>query len=77
MAMSTNRGFHRIGVVLGIIIAAPAVPLLAIAAYGLMKHDENLMSYAVIGFPLLLLAGAAYGFVRSIGWIVNGFSKSD
>ena len=59
-----NRGFHRLGLVLGVILTAAVLASASIANDGL--YFQAMLTGAVLGL-------AFYGLMRSFGWIILGF----
>ncbi|EIO8739106.1 hypothetical protein LRG41_001624 [Salmonella enterica] len=82
MSNKVSRGFHRIGLVVAAIVFVVAV------IFNLSSYSSSVSSngYPVRGVPFSLIlelissfiiAAIIYGFIRLIGWAVNGFSGGD
>ncbi|ECG1720997.1 hypothetical protein D8Z03_25350 [Salmonella enterica] len=82
MNNKVSRGFHRIGLVVAAIIFVVAV---------IFTLSSNSASVSADGYPArgvpfslildlissFIIAAVVYGFIRLIGWAVNGFSGGD
>jgi hypothetical protein len=77
--MSRKRGIRRLALVLGLVCAVPVVCFLLFAASDDFNKGANMwmsdLGYiALIGGVVFLLA---WGSVRLIGWIIDGFAGSE
>ena len=62
-----NRGFHRVGLVLGTIV---------LLIGGLLAWGNWNYNVSEIAVNTLVTALAVYAFFRAIGWIIGGFMSS-
>ena len=81
-ARRIKTGFHRIGVVLAVLLIVPGAVSIAIGAYlgfagrndasGALGFDAS----EALGFGAALVGAAAllYAAARALGWIIAGFA---
>jgi hypothetical protein len=75
-AQRIKTGFHRIGVVLGLLSLIPAVVVFGYFAVMVAEgHGEYI--HLAVGGAWVLLGAFLYGSARALGWIVAGFVGDD
>jgi hypothetical protein len=74
-----SRDFHRLGIIIGLMVGAVSLVLIAHDAVTLRLWKATYGDFPVVlvGVVEVVVVGlAVYGLIRAIGWIINNFVPS-
>jgi hypothetical protein len=76
-AQRIKTGFHRIGLVLGVMIGVPSLIFLAFGIHAWFTERPDAWELVTGGTLGLIGAGAAQSTAWALGWIIAGFAGDE